>query len=90
MAQEIDLTTERWEDFLKRYCWDELVELSNYYPEKRSLLVKFTDMDIYDPNLADMVLESPDVAINAATRACLLYTSPSPRDLSTSRMPSSA
>ena len=24
------------------------------------------------------------------TRACLLYTSPSPRDLSTSRMPSSA
>ena len=28
-----------------------------------------------------------DVAMNAA---CLLYTSPSPRDLSTSRMPSSA
>ena len=26
----------------------------------------------------------------AATRPCLLYTSPSPRDLSTSRMPSSA
>ena len=26
----------------------------------------------------------------AACRACLLYTSPSPRDLSTSRMPSSA
>ena len=25
-----------------------------------------------------------------ANRACLLYTSPSPRDLSTSRMPSSA
>ena len=28
--------------------------------------------------------------INAGVRACLLYTSPSPRDLSTSRMPSSA
>ena len=26
----------------------------------------------------------------ALTRTCLLYTSPSPRDLSTSRMPSSA
>ena len=26
----------------------------------------------------------------AASNACLLYTSPSPRDLSTSRMPSSA
>ena len=28
--------------------------------------------------------------IKANTYACLLYTSPSPRDLSTSRMPSSA
>ena len=29
-------------------------------------------------------------AVNSAVTACLLYTSPSPRDLSTSRMPSSA
>ncbi len=64
-----DLVTERWEDFLKRYCWDELIELSNSYPEKRSLFVKFSDMDIYDPDLADMLLEDPDVAIGAATRA---------------------
>ena len=64
-----DLVTERWEDFLKRYCWNELIELSNSYPEKRSLFVKFADMDIYDPNIADMLLEDPDVAIEAATRA---------------------
>ena len=31
-----------------------------------------------------------DATASAGTRACLLYTSPSPRDLSTSRMPSSA
>ena len=31
-----------------------------------------------------------DGAINAALYACLLYTSPSPRDLARSRMPSSA
>ena len=37
-------------------------------------------------------LKSSKKAIELATRnnACLLYTSPSPRDLSTSRMPSSA
>ena len=28
--------------------------------------------------------------LSAASQVCLLYTSPSPRDLSTSRMPSSA
>ncbi|MCW3133937.1 MAG: minichromosome maintenance protein MCM [Methanophagales archaeon] len=64
-----DLITERWEDFLKRYCWNELIELSNSYPEKRSLFVKFSDMDIYDPNIADMLLEDPDAALEAATRA---------------------
>ena len=31
-----------------------------------------------------------DILINNAGITCLLYTSPSPRDLSTSRMPSSA
>ena len=31
-----------------------------------------------------------DARIKATHKRCLLYTSPSPRDLSTSRMPSSA
>ena len=38
-------------------------------------------------------LDSPDQGANGIktqTTSCLLYTSPSPRDLSTSRMPSSA
>ena len=33
---------------------------------------------------------NPHAVENAKINACLLYTSPSPRDLSTSRMPSSA
>ena len=63
-----DLVTEKWEDFLKRYYWDEIIELSNFYPEKRSLLVKFSEMDIYDPNIADMLLDEPDVTLDSATR----------------------
>ena len=34
--------------------------------------------------------DAPVVDVVATEHACLLYTSPSPRDLSTSRMPSSA
>ena len=41
------------------------------------------DRFAYDPIV--IVLETQDESIS-----CLLYTSPSPRDLSTSRMPSSA
>ena len=35
-------------------------------------------------------MSTPRIHKNAHGRICLLYTSPSPRDLSTSRMPSSA
>ena len=40
--------------------------------------------------VAVIVNDMSEVNIDAALVRCLLYTSPSPRDLSTSRMPSSA
>ena len=40
--------------------------------------------------LLTFVADKIPIAIMYATWSCLLYTSPSPRDLSTSRMPSSA
>ena len=42
-----------------------------------------------DTLIAWMTAESIDLCV-AGEESCLLYTSPSPRDLSTSRMPSSA
>ena len=48
-----------------------------------------------DDQLGTLNLITPEVRVEAARQvkegiSCLLYTSPSPRDLSTSRMPSSA
>ena len=42
------------------------------------------------PNLEDMQKKNFAKALGVPVKCCLLYTSPSPRDLSTSRMPSSA
>jgi replicative DNA helicase Mcm len=64
-----DLVTDKWEDFLKKYYWNEIIALSNSYPERRSLFVQFSEMDIYDPTIADMLLDDPDVTIESATRA---------------------
>ena len=57
----------------------------------------FTDHIVKDlPSLlreGDVLVLNETKVLRAAltaTRTCLLYTSPSPRDLSTSRMPSSA
>ena len=45
--------------------------------------------DSFDPNHLALIRNRLFTAITRS-KACLLYTSPSPRDLSTSRMPSSA
>ena len=59
--------------------------------------VVFYDISVDDSNASDLVVHEgpavspPDDVIGAKQfYICLLYTSPSPRDLSTSRMPSSA
>ena len=46
----------------------------------------------HNPSSGDAFIEAlyENGKANIASRICLLYTSPSPRDLSTSRMPSSA
>ena len=43
-----------------------------------------------DNDYSEDIIRYPSDAINNSTVACLLYTSPSPRDGATSRMPSSA
>ena len=62
--------------------------LDNPYPP----LCPLTSDQVEEIHNASMtVLESLGMEVTSdRVRACLLYTSPSPRDLSTSRMPSSA
>ena len=45
---------------------------------------------IVDVAAFDRVLQAVAIGVSRRINRCLLYTSPSPRDLSTSRMPSSA
>ena len=43
------------------------------------------------PNVEEILIPTENIVdIKNGKKTCLLYTSPSPRDLSTSRMPSSA
>ena len=58
-----------WEEFLEKYYWEDVIALSNEYPEKRSLYVRFTDVLKYDIHLADLLLNDPDVALQTASEA---------------------
>ena len=64
--------------------------------------INFVDIDATELDRLDQLSENvvskitlplgvvQELIVNEQTYCCLLYTSPSPRDLSTSRMPSSA
>ena len=60
----------------------------DYSPQEMlSMLRQQVEMGADEALLDEPFVSSPSFG---AVNACLLYTSPSPRDLSTSRMPSSA
>ena len=75
---------------------DRLLEMSSHRPDRSAAIME--EIDRYDTDQGlqrymDQALDNLGVEIedqSAHTFVCLLYTSPSPRDLSTSRMPSSA
>jgi replicative DNA helicase Mcm len=61
----------KWEEFLRSRYWDDLLELADSYPDERSLIVTFNDIDRYDPEFAEELLESPDQLLEAAQAALL-------------------
>jgi len=61
----------KWEEFIRSRYWDELLELADSYPVRRSLVIRFPDLDRYDPEFADELLEHPDEMLEAARTALL-------------------
>ena len=76
------------------YCLKEYANAvkSLTYPNYEVLLVDNSKDDSYFKRIKSLGLNAikDEYFEKARERICLLYTSPSPRDLSTSRMPSSA
>ena len=60
------------------------------HPSLTSKSENIINIDDYVVNLSKKMIDIMYAAPGVGLAACLLYTSPSPRDLSTSRMPSSA
>lgn len=58
-----------WEDFLKRYCWEKILNLAREYPEKVSLPVNFAHVDKFDMELADALKNDPMATLADANEA---------------------
>ena len=56
----------KFEEFFSTSYKKELCELIEQYPDKRSLIVDFQRLEIFDPDLADLLIEKPEEVIEAA------------------------
>lgn len=61
----------KWEEVLRSRYWDELLKLADSYPNERSLIIRFSDLDKYDPDLAKELIENPEQILGAAKAALL-------------------
>ena len=49
--------------------YDDLLELDSEYPENKSLFVEFKHINLFDPELADELIQNPEEWLKAATDA---------------------
>lgn len=49
----------KWDSFLEDYCKEDVVQAALEFPEVRSVVVTFNDIQLRDPDLADYVLQRP-------------------------------
>ncbi|WP_406661067.1 minichromosome maintenance protein MCM [Methanolobus sp. ZRKC3] len=60
---------EKFKAFLKQYYWDDVLQLANDYPDQKSLEADFSDLEIFDRNLAEELLYQPDEVLPSANSA---------------------
>ncbi len=59
----------KFDEFFDKYCEDSINELITAYPERPSLMVDFKNLEMFDPELADELIENPDMVLEAATES---------------------
>ena len=59
----------RFDDFLERYYRPQIDDLIIAFPDKRSLKVDFADLSKFDPELAQEMIDKPDLILDAANES---------------------
>jgi replicative DNA helicase Mcm len=59
----------KFEDFFSTEYKTAIFEALEKYPDKRSVVVNYPQLEMFDPDLADLLIEKPDEVIKAAQKA---------------------
>lgn len=79
-------TSAQWEKFFNRYYLGDILALANEYPEKRSLFVDFVNIEKFDPDLSEELLEHPDRVLGVAEAALQSFDLPIEKTLSAAHL----
>ncbi|SEL37954.1 replicative DNA helicase Mcm [Methanobrevibacter gottschalkii] len=59
----------KFEEFFATLYKDNVFEILEQYPDKKSLIVDFQRLEMFDPDLADLLIDKPEEVIEAAQTA---------------------
>jgi replicative DNA helicase Mcm len=59
----------KFEEFFSTKYKDTVFDALEKYPDQRSVLVDYTELEIFDPDLADLLIEKPEEVIKASQKA---------------------
>ena len=59
-------STAKFEEFFATSYKDDVFEILEKYPDERSLTVNYQSLEIFDPELADLLIEKPEEVLEAA------------------------
>ena len=59
----------KFEEFFSTIYKDDVFEILEKYPDERSLTVNYEDLEMFDPDLADLLIKKPDEVISASQKA---------------------
>ena len=59
----------KFEEFFATSYKDDVFEILETYPDNRSLTINYHDLEMFDPDLADLLVEKPDEIISASQTA---------------------
>lgn len=59
----------KFEEFFSTTYKDDVFEILERYPDERSLTIDYNELEMFDPDLADLLIEKPDEVIAASQKA---------------------
>ena len=66
MISKTQTSISKFEEFFATSYKDDVFEILEKYPDERSLNVDYNELEIFDPDLADLLIDKPEEVIQAA------------------------